>query len=33
MILIFPKAFDYGNIFSKSKTNMDEDKKKTLQWK
>ena len=27
MIRIFAKAFDYGNIFSKSKANMDEDKK------
>ena len=27
MILIFAYAFDYGNIFSKSKTNTDKDKK------
>ena len=27
MIRIFAEAFDYCNIFSKSKTNIDEDKK------
>ena len=27
MTRIFPEAFDCGNIFSKSETNMDEDKK------
>ena len=27
MVRIFAKTFDYGNIFSKSKTNMDEEKK------
>ena len=27
MILIFAYAFDYGNIFSKSKTSTDKDKK------
>ena len=27
MIRIFAEAFGYGNIFSKSKTNMDKDKK------
>ena len=27
MIRIFSQAFDFGNIFSKSKTDMDEDKK------
>ena len=26
MIRIFAQAFVYGNIFSKSKTNMDDDK-------
>ena len=30
MIWIFAWAFDYGNIFSKSKTNMDEDKKENF---
>ena len=27
MIRMFALAFNFGNIFSKSKTNMDEDKK------
>ena len=27
MIRIFAKAFDFGNIFSESKTDIDEDKK------
>ena len=27
---MFPKTFDFGNIFSKSKTNMDKDKKKNF---
>ena len=27
MIRIFAQIFDYGNIFSRSKTNMDQDKK------
>ena len=27
MIRIFAKAFDFGDTFSNSKTNMDEDKK------
>ena len=30
MIPIFAKAFDFGNIFSKSKTNIDEDKKENF---
>ena len=27
MIRVFPEAFNYGNIFLKSKRNMDEHKK------
>ena len=30
MIRIFAQAFDFGNIFSESKTNIDEDKKQNL---
>ena len=30
MIRIFALAFDYGNIFSKSKTNMDKNKKENF---
>ena len=33
IIRIFIQAFDYGNIFSKSKTNMDEDKKEFFRMK
>ena len=33
MIRIFTEAFNFCNIFSKSKTNIDEDKKETLEWK
>ena len=30
MIRIFAQAFDFGNIFSESKTSIDEDKKQNL---
>ena len=30
MIPTFAYAFDFGNIFSKSKTNIDEDKKENF---
>ena len=30
MIRIFAYAFDFGNIFLKSKTNIDEDKKENF---
>ena len=30
MIWIFAYAFDFGNIFLKSKTNIDEDKKENF---
>ena len=30
MIRMFPQTFDFGIIFSKSKTNMDEDKKENF---
>ena len=30
MVRIFAQAFDFGNIFSKSKTNVDEDKKENF---
>ena len=33
MIRIFAEAFDFGNIFSKSKTNMDEDQKEKFRMK